>query len=329
MKPRGFTRYFFVVALVLILSLIGGFAQSGGVPYKGEPAKVVLQLKWKHQFQFAGYYAALEKGYYRAAGLDVRLVEASENDSPVDKVLTGAADFGIAMSDLLVSKSRGAPVVVLAAIYQHSPLGILALKKSGVDSVSDLVGRRLMFEPESADLEAYLQARGVDIKDVSIIPYSSGVSALIDGTSDAVSGYWTDEPFALREQGLDYTFFSPREDGIDFYGDCLFTTKALAEAAPDMVEAFVKASLKGWEYAFEEPEEIIDLILAKYSRRHTREHLQYEADTSFMLVNPAEGRIGSMDVDHWMRIADIYKKLKMIPAEFTLDGFIFEPRRGG
>lgn len=83
---------------------------------------VVLQLKWKHQFQFAGYYVAQQQGFYEAAGLDISIVEAPDDGSPpVQRVLQGQADFGVATSDLLLLRSAGQPVVALAAIFQHSP----------------------------------------------------------------------------------------------------------------------------------------------------------------------------------------------------------------
>ena len=86
---------------------------------------VTLQLKWKHQFQFAGYYAALEKGFYRNAGLDVTIREARDGINSLSQVIKGDADFGIAMSDLILHKANGQPVVALAAIFQHSPLILL------------------------------------------------------------------------------------------------------------------------------------------------------------------------------------------------------------
>ena len=87
---------------------------------------VTLQLKWKHQFQFAGYYAALEKGYYREAGLNVAILEPADNTTPVNAVLSGKAQYGIGASDLALYRAQGEPVVALACIIQHSPLVLIA-----------------------------------------------------------------------------------------------------------------------------------------------------------------------------------------------------------
>src|SRR5690606_14219181 len=99
--------------------------------------KVRVQLKWLHQFQFAGYYAALEKGYYREAGLDVELIEGAPEVDPVRVVLDGRAEFGVGTPELLLNRAKGDPIVVLGVIFQHSPYVFLVLKDSKIDDVTD------------------------------------------------------------------------------------------------------------------------------------------------------------------------------------------------
>jgi len=113
---------------------------------------VTLQLKWTHAFQFAGYYAAIEQGYYKDAGLDVTLLEATPGVDPVQQVLKGNAQFGVGTSSLLLSRQEGAPVVVLGVIFQHSPLVLVARQTQPVQSVHDLQGKRVMIEPHSDEL---------------------------------------------------------------------------------------------------------------------------------------------------------------------------------
>lgn len=133
--------------------------------YVQEPLQtVVLQLKWTHQFQFAGYYAALEKGFYQQAGLDVKIVEGSSSVDPVKEVINGDAAFGIASSDLVIARAKGNPVVSLAAIYQHSPMIILSNPKNGITNVHELAGKSLMLESQNAEILAYLQSEQVRSK---------------------------------------------------------------------------------------------------------------------------------------------------------------------
>ncbi|PKL76177.1 MAG: diguanylate cyclase, partial [Candidatus Melainabacteria bacterium HGW-Melainabacteria-1] len=236
--------------------------------------RVTLQLKWKHQFQFAGYYAAIEQGYYREAGLDVKLREAGVGEDPVDRVLTGQAEYGVGTSELAVMRAQGRPIVLLAPIYQHSPLVLLVRTRQpgGPEqalSVHDLKGRHLMIEPQSAQLFAYLKGEGLSPEQLRISAHTHSIQALIRGEVDGMSAYATDEPFLLQQAKVPFTQLSARSGGIDFYGDSLFTSEARLRAQPEQVRAFRAASLKGWEYALKHPEEIIRLIHSRYSQRHS------------------------------------------------------------
>lgn len=131
--------------------------------------EVALVLKWKHQFQFAGYYAALEKGYYNDAGIHVQIEEAPTFGDPVEAVVNGQAAFGISGSDLLLEYDEGHPVVALAALFQHSPVVIVASQAAGVDNVRQLAGKRLMLEPRSYELLAYLGRQQVSTESMTIV----------------------------------------------------------------------------------------------------------------------------------------------------------------
>ncbi|HET7798191.1 MAG TPA: ABC transporter substrate-binding protein, partial [Nevskia sp.] len=293
------------------------------LPTAAAPDKLTLQLNWKHQFQFAGYYAAIEQGYYRDAGFDVRLIEADGSSDPIDAVLTGKAAFGVGASELALRRAKGEPVVALAAILQHSPLVLLARKDKSIDNVQDLAGKRIMLMPHETELFAYLKREHA--ASYRVVPHSFDIGDLVAGRTDALSGYITDEPFALQQARFPYNAFSPRSSGIDFYGDTLFTTEAQIRANPSRVAAFREASLRGWRYAMQHPEEIADLILAKYSRRHSRTHLLFEADEMARLMQIDLVDIGHMLPGRWQHIADTYAELGMLPAESTIDGLIWTP----
>lgn len=286
--------------------------------------KVTLQLKWKHQFQFAGYYAAVAKGFYQEAGLEVALVEAKSGEPYVDPVLNGQAEFGVASSELVVLRAQGKPVVALAPIYQHSPLVLIVGGDSGIDNVHELVGKRVMIAPEEAELFAYFEAEGLDTKSLQIIPHEYSPRKLLAGEVDAVSGYSTDEPFDLDAEGFHFSLFRPRSGGIDFYADTLFTTEQQIREHPDRVKRFLDASLKGWRYAFEHTDEIVDLILTKYAPDHSRAHLEFEAEESRRLIQPELVEIGYTNPGRWENIAQVYARLGMIGKNWNPSGFIYD-----
>ena len=161
--------------------------------------QVALQLKWKHQFQFAGYYAAQEKGYYRDAGLEVSVIEAGPETDPVREVLDGRAQFGVSNSALLLARAQGKPVVALAVIFQHSPFILAARRDGGIRSVHDLAGKRLMVEPHADEVFAYLRKEGLSEKQLRILPHSFDHQDLIDGRIDVLTAYSTDEPYFFEQ----------------------------------------------------------------------------------------------------------------------------------
>lgn len=291
---------------------------------RAHPVPISLQLNWKHQFQFAGYYAAIEQGYFRDAGFEVSLKELQQGVEPVDSVLSGGADFGVGASELVLRYAKGAPIAMVAAVMQHSPLVLLA-RGDTVQTVHDLAGRKVELVPHETELYAYLRREGLSRARIQEVPSTFSVDSLISGRADAISAYSTDEPYALQQARFRYAIFSPRASGIDFYGDCLFTTAKLAQKSPQRVAAFRAAALRGWQYAMDNPEEIADLILAKYSQRHTRDHLLFEAAEIRRLMQPQLIELGHLNPGRWQHIASVYTEVGLLPEEYDLRGFIFDP----
>jgi diguanylate cyclase (GGDEF)-like protein len=293
--------------------------------------KIVVQLKWVNQFQFAGYYAALEKGFYKEAGLDVILRPNGYNGSfvsPVDAVVSGDAQFGISNSGLVLDYLNGKPVVALAATLQHSAVSWLVLEKSGIRSIHDMVNKRLMTVfplSESLELLEPFRAEGIDQKKLHLTQTIFDLQPLIDGKIDAYDAYVTNEPFLLEQKGIPYRIIDPRTYGIDFYGDVLFTSQAELQNNPERVEAFRKASMDGWRYAMAHPDEIIDLIVNKYAPQKNREHLRFEARAMWNLMQPDIIEIGHMNPSRWLRIAEIMTEHNRIIDDKILDSFIYTP----
>ncbi len=329
MRRSGLSAVQRVWGLVL-LTLLACAAPVQAMPAEAADrlVPVTLQLKWRHQFQFAGYYAAVQQGFYRDAGLEVIIREAAEGQDPVQPVLDGAAQFGVGGSDLILHYAAGKPVVAVAAIFQHSPLVLAVPKRAGLESLHDLAGRPIALEPHSAELEAYLRAEGVPPDRIVTVPYAFDPQALAEGRLAALSAYSTDEPFVLHKAGIEVSLFTPRAAGIDFYGDVLFTSRALAENNPRLVQAFLEATRRGWQHALANPEDTADLILSRYSRRHSREHLLYEAEQMHRLILPDLVEIGYMTLGRWQHVAKIYGELGLVPMDLPLGPLLFDPDPG-
>ncbi|WP_224982966.1 ABC transporter substrate-binding protein [Geomonas agri] len=291
--------------------------------------RVTLQLKWLHHFQFAGYYAALEKGFYREAGLDVTIREGGPEVEVENAVTTGQADFGVGTSALLLHRAHGDDLVVLGQIFQHSPAILLTPRKTGIQKVADMKGRRFMYSNQHGDMITLLKNNGIEEKDIVKVEHHGDARDLIAGKADVMMAYSFNEPYILEQAGEPYLVFSPLTYGIDFYGDNFFTTRATINNRPALVRAFREASLKGWRYALSHKEEIADLILAKYSRERSREWLLFEANQMEALIQPTLVEIGYQSPTRWRRIADTFAGMGMMPSGVDPTGIIYDPRPGG
>ncbi|MDX1341755.1 MAG: ABC transporter substrate-binding protein, partial [Reinekea sp.] len=149
--------------LTLRLLLLSSLIAMASVFADSTLQPVRLQLKWQHQFQFAGYYAAIEKGFYAEAGFDTQLIEYSGGTDLFDPVIGGDVEFGLADASIVVKRLQGSPVVVLSTIFQHSPLVLISLKGSGILSPYELIGKRVMFQlgADDAAIQAMLTTLGV------------------------------------------------------------------------------------------------------------------------------------------------------------------------
>lgn len=316
---------FFWLLLCCLLSVVPCGAEQ--VEFTGGLRKVVLQLKWHHQFQFAGYYAAIEQGYYREAGLEVELRERTPGQKrTVELLLAGQANYAIEGTNVLISRIQGEPLVALAAIFQHSPVVAIGLQENNLNAASDLVGKRLMSYGVESEIPAMLLQEGIDPTQIKILPASHPMDSLISGKTDFYSGYLTNETFFLEQQQVPYSIINPINYGIDFYGDILFTSETELMEHPQRAAAFRQASLKGWQYALAHPEEIVDLILARYSQKKSREHLLYEARESLKLITPEVVEIGHINPGRLAHMAVTLKQLGQVNTTAGLDGFIYNEK---
>ncbi|PCH64124.1 MAG: hypothetical protein COC19_00185 [SAR86 cluster bacterium] len=286
---------------------------------------VTIKLNWQHQFQFAGYYAALEKGFYRELGLAVDIIPGDEQ-TPCENLLE--THFCTATGSLIERRLAGAPLVALASIIQHSPIALATLSSSNMTTPHDLIGKRI--ESHIGDLaQAEIIAMFLNeaVSDASVEHYnnSPGIEKLINGDIDAALIYTTNEPFLLDQEKIQYTLIHPRSYGIDFYGDVLYTSNEQLRKYPERVRNFREASLKGWRYAFDNQEEIVDLILSKYSTDKSRQHLLAEAKAIEALTLPKLIELGHMNSGRWESMADTLVALNLAKPDYSLDGFIYEP----
>lgn len=288
--------------------------------------KVVLQLKWKHQFQFAGYYAAQSQGYFAEEGLEVDIREIDSNLIPLDTVLSGKAQFGISDSSLVLARMQGKKPVVLATIFQHSPLVLLTLKSSGIINPLQLKGKRIMFSRDIDDavLTAMFAEVGLSPTDYEQVPQSYKNDDLINQNINAMSAYITDQAFSLPKMNIPVNIISPANYGIDFYGDMLFVEENYFKNNKQQALAFRRAAIKGWHYAIDNQEEMVDWIIKNLTPKKDKEHLMNEAKTTARMIQANIIDLGYFSTNRFIRIADTYKNLNLVDPDSSFSGISYE-----
>ncbi|MCP5351881.1 MAG: transporter substrate-binding domain-containing protein [Chromatiales bacterium] len=301
-----------------------------GSALAGPPLEeVTLELKWRHAFQFAGYYAAIDQGYFADEGLNVTLRERGPDSTALQDVLDGRADYGVADSGLVLSALKGEPVVLVAQIFQHSPLVLATTHASGLRSPHALRGKRITLDPagfgDASVLAMLLDTLG-DEAAFQRVPHTFRSDDLIEGFTDAMSVYQTDQPFYFAQRGFDINIIDPRDYGIDFYGDNLFTSQQELSRHPGRVERMRRATLKGWQYALAHPAELIDLILRDYNTQNlSREHLEHEARESARLIVPEFIPLGSFEQARYHKIAEIHARVGLVDHVGIPQSFFYQP----
>jgi len=315
-----------LLLLALLLCCHGRDTRAGQPPAD----TIKLQLQWKHQFEFAGFYAAREKGYYKEAGLDVEFVEYDNSKNIVDEVLSNRVQFGVTYSSIIADYLSGKPLILVANFFKQSPLVLVTQKD--ITTPAQLKGKRVMGVSDTIDnitLLTMLNKFGVSINDIESIPPTYNLDDFIDKKIDAMSVFITNELYTLDAQQAAYNLFDPTVYGAEYYDVNLFTSQEEAENNPDRVEAFKNATIRSWQYALKHQGEIVDLILKKYnSQNKSRAALLFEARQVEQIMLANVHPIGSIDLDRIQAIADSFVQSGFADnsRQLPLQAFIFNYR---
>ena len=275
--------------------------------------EVSIHLKWYHKFQFAGYYAAELQGYFEDEGHSVKLIEGGPHKNHLHQLINRASEYAVLGSESLNSLAVDSPIIIVASIFQHAPEVLMSLKSSGAKDISDLKDKMLMLaDPSiSGHIEAMLLRNNLKSGDYQKFSYDGDVNKLIDGRVFAMYGYVSNEPFQLKQLGHEVDIFRPQEFDIDFYGDNLATTQYELDNHPRRVASIRRAVIRGWNYAIEHPEEIINHILNRQTNNpmpFDLEHQRYEATETIKLIDANKIPLGLSSPDRWAAMIDTYNQ---------------------
>lgn len=248
------------------------------LPFIGNAQKIVFTPQWIPQAQFAGYYVAFEKGFYKEAGLDVEIQHPSTSYSAFNRLLEGSSDIITQhLIQALIEIDRGMPLVNILQTSQQNALVVVS-RTDSIRTIDDLKGKKVgVWKVGFGDLAYIMDAdRNLGIR---WIPFLEGKNLYISGAVDATLAMSYNEYLQIKVSGHeDKPTIRFADTEYDFPGDGVYVTTDYMKKNPAQVKAFAEASRRGWEYTHQHPEEALDIVMKwiKKERVHTnRLHQQW------------------------------------------------------
>ncbi|MBE3553803.1 MAG: ABC transporter substrate-binding protein [Thermicanus sp.] len=278
-----------------------------------ELVAVTQVTNWFAEPEHGGQYAALVKGFYKEAGLDMTIMPGGPQVSSTQIVSSGKALFGMTQADdLLLARKQGIPIVAIAALFQTNPQGLIYHTDSGIKDFPDLNGHPV-YVATGATYWEYLKKK-YQLTDVKEMKYTGSLVNFINDKTAVTQGYITSEPFTLSEKGVDVKMLLNADSGYNPYANVLFTTEKTIKEQPELVKAFVEASIKGWEYYKDHYEEINQFIQEK-NPDISLEAMKYGAEKQMDFVyggDAKEASVGIMSEERWNTLMDQMIEIKLL-----------------
>jgi len=287
--------------------------------------KVSIQFDWKYQFEYAGYIAAKEKGFYKEAGLDVELREYGEGTDVVQDVLNSKATYGIYNSSVVVDNGRIQPIVLMATYLQHSPLVFVTQK--GIKNPADLIGKTIMAtnnELNHSSLSLLMTHFDITTSKSRFVDQTFNIAPFVRHEVDAMSAYRSNQLYELDRLKIPYDIIDPMEYGFVVNAGNLFTSRQEAVEHSLRGQKFIDATNRGWQYAIDHPDEIITILKQKYKVKKSNEALAYEAKVIKKLMMTDLYKIGETNSEFTQRLYKQVLHAGMIREDQKLGQFLFQ-----
>lgn len=293
-----------------------------------------LILKWDHQYQFSGYYAAQWQGYYADEGLDVSFIARPQKDGTFlnlkKEMNEGRAEFAVGGPTILKDNDDGSEFVLISSLYQRSPFSFVVMKDSPIKRLSDFTSACIESSQDFGELEfkSLMHMEGLSTNSINWKKFNFGLKGIANNNCDMVIDYGISARWASKEKNISIREFKSEQFGLNYYGDILYTSKQLADSDPDLVEKFRRASMKGWVYALENPSEVSEGISKRLSKvfnykdNYAYNMMSYASIK--LLMNYPMVEVGHSNLDRWGKIQKYLYEIgevedKELPSWFLFD----------
>jgi NitT/TauT family transport system substrate-binding protein len=318
---------FRVVGIFIIIMAISLSACSGAQA-TGPADKVTVQLSWFLGVEYAGFYTAVEKGYYAEENIEVTLNAGGPEINPLDEVDSGRAQFGIGQADsIIIAKTNDQNFVSVAAIFKNNPLAITSLASDNIQKPEDLAGKTIgaysldLASYSDVSLLAFMSRTGLekDSMKYALIEDFQGANEIKAGNMDAMSGMFaTDQQVMAQQAGDTLNFIYYKDYGVDVYINTIFVKEELTQSNPDLITRFLRATFKGYQYAIENPEEVAALAVT-YDEALDLTYQEEVMKAQIPFLDTGDGPLGSMNEKVWETTQDILIEFNLISNPIDLN----------
>jgi NitT/TauT family transport system substrate-binding protein len=305
---KRLTRILVEVTLIISILWLAGCGQTQTAEQANTPpTKLKFQLSWLHSVAFVGAYVAQENGYYTAENLEVELLPGGLDDknnfiNPIEQVVSGQADFGIIDSTILLkARADGSPVVAIASIYQRHPLVFASLREKNITRLEDLLDANIQVSFNSMVIyQALLATKGIDPAKIRLTDRTDFTGApLTTGGADVIDAWVITEVPELELAGHELNFILPSDYGVEVYPNVVFTTEEMIANRPEVVEKFVRATVRGLRSSVDDTDAAAKLTFDKYLQDRGLEVEQAAMQRAVPLISPTDSLPGLMRPEIW------------------------------
>jgi NitT/TauT family transport system substrate-binding protein len=280
---------------------------------------VTFQLNWTAGGANAGFAAAVGEGYYKDVGLDVTIVQGNGSGNTAQLVAAGRSQLAYADAvNISQMIAKGAPMKIVSTIYQSNPHEVMALKKTGIKSLKDLVGKKVGLPSgaaQSSMLPLFLKANGLKESDINLmnVPVPSLVPVLLQGQVDAVLGSMDAFQLQAEAQGAVLDTFPFADYGVPTVGASMFASNSFIKDNPEVLQKFIAASLKGWSFALDNPEKTLKHMKAVFPDLNEKLAASELAAITPLFCSAGAKYVGKAEDAHWKRTQDLLSEVKLLP----------------
>lgn len=308
----------------LVLLIVCAFLSLPACTFTAAPppalTPITVQLKYLHQAQFAGFYAADQNGDYAAEGLKINFIEGGPAVDLQKAVLDGTAQFGVTGAEnLIAARAAGEPLRAIAVIYRRNPLVFMSLASEGITRPQEIVGKTVQYNVTTRlILNAMLAKVGISPDQYQEVDVGPDLNLFYSGRVQVWNAFVINEVLSAQAAGYQVNLIFPDDYGIHFYSDTLYARDDYLSTNPELVLRFLRATLKGWTFAIENPNLIAPMV-AKYNPKADMQHETTMMTASLPLVNTGEDHIGWMKPEIWAGMEQILREQGVLnqPVDVT------------